>query len=230
MSNVEYYITDGTRFIKQGINNQYKLVSNITIADVWDNLKVAKAILENSIPKALRNEFFVAKLNNGKLDKCSKTEKEKRERRNELTAANDKKREFVLNLYSFDEDVGVQNLISGFDAINKMLTETENLKPELEKELATLEFMLEDLKHYRLRKRLGTVNSYKFKELGDKIISKRTSVKNQLEILRKINQYRDSITNPIRDICKTIDSVQNKKYTPRVLVDLFENDNLEIEF
>lgn len=229
MSKVEYYITDGTKFIKQGINNQYRVVSNISIADVWDNLKVAKAILENSIPKVLRSGFFVAKLNNGKLDKCSKTEEEKKERRSELTAANDDKREFALNLYSFDEDLDVQNLISGFDAINKMLVETENLKPELEKELATLEFMLEDLKHYRLRKRLGTVNSYKFKELGDKIVARRASVKNQLEILRKINQYREVITNPIKDICKTIDGVQNKKYIPRVLVDLFENDNLDFE-
>ena len=229
MPQIEYYITDGTKFVKQAINNQYKLVTNMSIADSWDNLKVAKAVLENSIPKVWRSSFFVAKLNNGELDKCSKTEEEKRERRNELTAANDEKREFALNLYSFEKDLDVQRIISGFDAINKMLIETENLRPRLENELATLEFMLEDLKHYRLRKRLGTVNSYKFKELGDRIVAKRASIKNQLEILRKINQYRDSLANPIRDICKTIDGVQNKKYIPRVLVDLFENDNLDFE-
>ena len=228
MSSVEYYITDGNKFVKQAINNQYKLVSNIAIADSWDNLKVAKAILENSIPKVWRGGFFVAKVNNGELSKCSQTEDEKRGRRDELTSANGGKREFSLSLYSFKEDADVQKLISGFDSINKMLVETENLKTELEKELSTLEFMLEDLKHYRLRKRLGTVNSYKFKELGDRIVEKRTSVKNQLEILRKINQYRDSITNPIKDICKTIDSIQNKKYIPRVLINLFENDNLNI--
>lgn len=230
MPKIEYYITDGNKFIKQGMNNQYQLVTNVSIADAWDNLKVAKAVLENSIPKIWRSTFFVVKMKNGQLDKCSQTEAEKRERRNELTAANDEKREFTLNLYSFEEDLDVQKLISGFDSINKMLVDTENLKPELEKELTTLEFMLEDLKHYRLRKRLGTVNSYRFKELGDKIVAKRASLKNQLEILRKINQYRDAITNPIKDICKTIDNVQNKKYVPRVLLDLFENDNLEIEF
>lgn len=229
MSKTEYYITDGTKFIKQAINNQYKLVSNISIADVWDNLNVAKAVLENSIPKVWRSGFFVARLKDGELDKCSHTSEEKRERRNELTSANNEKREFSLNLYSFDDDLAVQKLVSGFNAINEMLIETENLRPRLENELATLEFMLEDLKHYRLRKRLGTVNSYRFKELGDKIVAKRASIKNQLEILRKINQYRDSLTNPIKDICKTIDGVQNRKYIPRVLVDLFENDNLDIE-
>lgn len=230
MARAEYYITDGTKFIKQAMNNQYKLVTNISVADVWDNPQVAKAILENSIPKVWRSGFFVAKLKNGQLDKCSKTEDEKRELRCELTSQNKDKKEFSLNLYSFEEDSSVQKLISGFNDINTMLSETENLKPELEKEIATLEFMLEDLKHYRLRKRLGTVNSYRFKELGDRIVAKRASLKNQLEILRKINQYRDAITNPIKDICKTIDSVQNKKYIPRVLVDLFENDNLDIEF
>lgn len=228
MGKAEYYITDGTKFVKQAINNQYKLVTNISVADVWDNPQVAKAILENSIPKVWRSGFYIAKYKNGQLDKCSKTENEKQELRIELTSQNKDKKEFVLNLYSFNEDTDVQKLILGFDNINTMLDETENLRPALEKQLAVLEFMLEDLKHYRLRKRLGTVNSYKFKELGDKIVSKRASVKNQLEILRKINQYRDVITNPIRDICKTIDAVQNKKYIPRVLLDLFENDNLDI--
>lgn len=195
MPKTEYYITDGKKFIKQGTNNQYKTVTNISIADIWDKSAVAKAVLDNSLPRAWRGTFYIAKYINGELVKCSQTRDEKQERREELTISNKNKREFELELYSFDEDTDVQKLIQGFDVVSDLLKNTQNLKPELEKELARLDFMLEDLKHYRLRKKLGTVDSYKFKMLGDIFLKKRLSLKNQLDILNKINQHREVVEN-----------------------------------
>lgn len=225
----EYYITDGTKFVKQNINGQYKTVSGMNLADVWDNAKVAKSVLSNSVPKVWRKTFYVAKYENGDLIKWSLSEDEKEERRDELTSANKEKREYKLGLYSFKEDKGIQDIIKGFEAVNTVLKDTENLHFELKKELTTLDLMLEDLKHYRLKKKLGTVDSYKFKKLGDEIVLKRVSIKNQLDILYKINQHRSAIQNQIKDICNTIDAVRNKTYTPRILLDLFENDNLDIK-
>lgn len=223
MSRPEYYITDGTKFIKQGLNNQFNTVTNISIADVWNKAQVAKAVLDNSIPKAWRGNFYIAKYTNGELIKCTKTKFEKQERREELTSNNKNKIEFELELYSFDDDEDVQKLIQGFDVVCDLLKDTENLKPQLEKEIATLDFMLEDLKHYRLMKKLGTVDSYKFKILGDAFIKKRVSLKNQLEILNKINQHREVINTSVKDITNTINLVKNKKYVPRIMVELFED-------
>lgn len=223
MSTTEYYITDGTKFIKQGINNQFKTVTNISIADAWDKAQVAKAILDNSIPRSWRGKFYIAKYINGELIKCTQTRDEKQERREELTSNNENKIEFELELYSFDKDEGVQKLIQGFDVVSELLKSTEDLKPKLEKEIATIDFMLEDLKHYRLMKKLGTVDSYKFKSLGDAFIKKRVSLKNQLELLNKINQHRDVLGTSIKDITGTIKSVRNKKYVPRVMIELFED-------
>ena len=225
----EYYITDGTKFVKQNINGQYKTVSGMNLADVWDNAKVAKSVLSNSVPKVWRKTLYVAKYENGDLIKWSLSEDEKEERRDELTSTNKEKREYKLGLYSFKEDKGIQDIIKGFEAVNTVLKDTENLHFELQKELTTLDLMLEDLKHYRLKKKLGTVDSYKFKKLGDEIVLKRVSIKNQLDILYKINQHRSAIQNQIKDICNTIDAVRNKTYTPRILLDLFENDNLDIK-
>ena len=223
MTTTEYYITDGTKFIKQGINNQFKTVTNISIADVWDRSAVAKAVLDNSIPRAWRGKFYIAKYINGELIKCTQTKDEKQERRDELTSNNGDKIEFELKLYSFDEDKDVQKLIKGFDVVSELLKDTENLKPKLEKEIAMLDFMLEDLKHYRLRKKLGTVDSYKFKNFGDVILKKRVSLKNQLDILNKINQHREVVGNSVKDITNTIKMVKNRKYTPRVMIELFED-------
>lgn len=216
-------MTDGTKFIKQDTNNQFKTVTNIAIADVWDKSAVAKAVLDNSVPRAWRKNFYIAKYINGELIKCTQTKDEKQERRDELTSNNGDKIEFELELYSFNEDKDVQKLIRGFDVISDLLKDTEDLKPKLEKEIAMLDFMLEDLKHYRLRKKLGTVDSYKFKNLGDVILKKRVSLKNQLDILNKINQHRETVGNSVKDITNTIKMVKNRKYIPRVMIELFED-------
>ena len=60
MKKAEYYITDGNNFVKQSINGQFSKVGNIAVADVWDKAQVAKAILDNSVPRAWRTTFYIA--------------------------------------------------------------------------------------------------------------------------------------------------------------------------
>ena len=229
MAKSEFYITDGNKFIKQNTDNQYKTVSNFALADGWDNGQVAKSILNNSIPKALRSTFYVAKYENGQFIKWCLTNSEKQTNRDEITHQNKDNKCYNLDLYSFENDTDLQGIVSGFEMVDAILKQTDGMHFKLQKELTTLDLMLEDLKHYRLRRKLGTVDSYKFKKLGDDILLKRVSIKNQLEILNKINQYRFHIGEEVEDICKTINCVKNRKYVPRVLVDLYENDNLDIE-
>lgn len=218
----EYYITDGNKFIKQDANNQYKTVSNFAIADNWDNGRVAKAILGNSVPKIYRKTFYVAKYEDGNFIKWSLSEEEKQSRRSSLTVQDDSKKEFKLGLYSFEDDKDVMSIVRGFDVVKSVLEETDKLHLELQEELHILEFILEDLKHYHLRKSMGTVDSYKLKKFEDKVILKRASIKNQLAILYKINQHRETLALQISDVCGTINSVRNQTYTPRMLPDLFE--------
>lgn len=229
MNKPEYYITDGTNYIKQNVNGQFKTVSNYAVADSWDSAQVAKAILYNSVPRVWRNTFYVVKYEEGNMIKWSLSGDEKEEKKSEIATVNKSNKSYKLDLYSFENDSEIQSIVSSLAEFNDILRETENLHLKLQEELNTLECMLEDLKHYQLKKKLGTVDSYKFKKLSDKIILRRVSVKNQLEILYKINQYRPTIKEPIKEICETIKSVKNRKYKPRVLVDLFENDNLDIE-
>lgn len=228
MGKTEFYITDGERFIRQDINGKYKCVTNCSLADVWDNRKVASAILNNSIPCAWRKSFYVAKYINGEFEKYSLTGEEKEEYIKEASQQR-KNQSYTLDLYSFDEDKEAGNIIRGYADVLIGLENTENLHCALQNELTTLEMMREDLKHYCLRKRLGTVDSYKFKKLENEVILRRISVKTQLELLYKINKYRKDIVPIVKDICQTIEDIRNKRYKPRVLFDLFESDNLDIE-
>lgn len=222
----EYYITDGEKFIKKNVNNQYKTVSNVTLADRWNREGSALAILNNSIPVVYRNTFYVAVDNDGVLEKCRLSGEEMCKQKKDIKL-NKKMDSYDLELYSFERDVDVQRMIAGFEAVKRTLESTRDMSNKLQKELLTLEYMFEDVKHYRLKRRLGTVDSYKFKVLGDEIIAKRMSVKNRIEILNKINQHRQTIEGAISSICQTIYSVRNKRYVPRILLELFENGTLD---
>ena len=219
-----YCITDGRVYIKQNIKEKYIVVNNFNLADTWNSYNVAKAVLENSISKSLRKSMYIANCDNSEIRKCSFSKEEKKEQRDNKDGLS-----FELSLYSFENDTDLQAIISGFELIEPILQKSEQLCLALQQELIRLDYALEDLKHYQLRKKLGTVDSYKFKKIGDKILNRRTSVKNQLEVLHKINKYQPQFKSGAKDICDVINEVKNKKYVPRVLVDLFENDNLDVE-
>ena len=231
MPKSEYYITNGEKFVKQQPNNQYKTVSNFAIADSWDSCRVAKSILDNSIPRVWRNTFYVAKYDEGSFIKCSLSQDEKSDYRNEVLKQETERYDYKLDLYSFDNDTDVQHIIDGFESVCTCLKKAETMSFKLQKQASTLDYILEDLKHYRLKKKLGTVDSYKFKKIVDAVVKKRMSVKNQIEILNKINQHKKSIGDQLMEICGVISSVKDRTYKPRVLTDLFEKgiDYIKLE-
>lgn len=176
----------------------------------------------------MEKAFYVARYIEGDFVKYSLTGEEKEEYIKGIAQQKGCK-SYTLDLYSFDDDKEVDSIAKGFKDVWCSLNNTENLHYSLQNELTALEMMREDLKHYCLRKKLGTVDSYKFKKLENEVILRRASVKTQLELLYKINQYRKDIMPIIKDICKTIEEVRNRGYKPRILFDLFERDNLDID-
>lgn len=228
MAKAEYYITDGNKFIKQSMNGQFSIVSNISLADVWDKAQVAKAVLDNSVPKAWRSNFFISKLENGALEKSTLSQSEKIQKRIENTAT-DKTKLYTLDLYDFNNDDNVQKYVSAFENIQNILENSKKTEEILKNRLQALECAFEDLEHHHLKKKLGTVDAYKRDRLESKILLERRSIKTQLEILHKINQYHAELNAQVNDICKTINIIRDRRYIPRVLIGLFENDDLDID-
>lgn len=230
MKKAEYYITDGNNFVKQSINGQFSKVGNIAVADVWDKLQVAKAVLDNSVPRVWRATFYIAKLENGVLEKQTLSQTEKSQKRIENLPQKDDTKGYVLDLYDFDRDENIREIVNTFENMQHILENSRDIEEGLKNRLQLLECAFEDLKHYHLKKKLGTVDSYKRDRLESKILLERRSVKTRLDVIQKINQQHSDINNQIKDVCKTIESIRNRKYVPRVLHDLFENDNFDVKF
>ena len=226
---MEYVITNGTRFIKQDVRGKYKLVNNSVLADIWDKKEKAESVLFNSVPPYMRYSLYVAELKNGIPEQETLSKKQIVECREQVKVNNDA---YELSKYSFDDDEEVQKMIKGFNDVREVLKNysTDKVHKQLEERTMYMNYAVEDIKHYHGRKALNARDGFKLNKLEDKAIIKRISVKNQLEIARKLNKHCKSIIEQIEDICDTIECLRNQRYVPRVLPDLFENDNLDIEF
>lgn len=226
---MEYVITNGTRFVKQDVRGKYKLVTNSAIADMWDKKEKAESVLFNSVPPYMRYSLYVAELKNGVVEQETLSKKQIIECREQVKEDNDS---YELSKYSFDDDEEIQKMIRGFDDVRNVLINyaTEKSHRHLEEKTMYMNYAVEDIKHYHGRKALNARDGFKLNKLEDKAIIKRISVKNQLEISKKLNKHCKDILEQINDICDTIECLRNQRYVPRVLSDLFENDNLDIEF
>lgn len=226
MKKQEFVITDGRKFVKQDMSGKYNLVSNSAIADFWDSAKVAESILQNSLPKYVSTKYYVAYWENGKFIKFSLSKEEKNDRRTRLTSLNNDGKSFTLGLYSFDDDEEVQKLIRGFEDVRDVFKATVNKYRTLEESLCAIDYIDEDLTHYLGRKSFNAFNGYRHNNIKQKVFLKRVSIKNQIEIVKKLNKHYEETIHHIEDICNTIAKLRTQVYKPRVLPDLFENDEL----
>lgn len=222
----EYVITDGVKFVKQNTSGQYRYITNAAIADAWDNPSLADAVLHNALPKATRNDFYIAFWNGKVYEKCSLSDSERTERRNSIMTDSDKA--YSMSLYSFDNDSDVQNIIEGFTRVRSSFYNNKNRNLSLEKELCKLDLMDEDIKHYLGRKKINASNGYKLSKARQEIVLKRVSIKNQIELIKKINKHYDEVLSALDDILSTVGELKNQSYKPRILVELFEEDKLDL--
>lgn len=229
MSKREYLITDGKNFIKQDISGVYKRVTNIALADTWDSIAVPEAVINNSVSVSLRNNLYVCSLQSGKTEKCTLSINEKKERKDRILSPEREEKTYKLFQYSFDKDKEVQNLIKGFENVRDVLKSNANNYRKYEEKLCKIDYIDEDLTHYLGRKNFNARDGYKLTELKQKAYLERASIKNQIEIIKKFEKHYLKIIDAIDDICNTIDELRNQKYKPRVLIDLFENDALDID-
>lgn len=231
MAKKEYVITNGYKYIKKDARGKYSLTTNLSIADVWTAKKTAESILHNSVPGNMRFKLYVAELKDGKIiGQETVSQKQVVDCRERLNIPKDGS--YFLQQYSFENDKELQDMIKGFKDVYGILSKYANnhSHQKLEEKTMTMNYVVEDIKHYHGKKALNVRDGFKLNKLEDKAIVKRISVKNQLEISRQLVKYGDVIFAAVKDICETIDNIKNQKYKPRVLLDLFENDNLDVEF
>ena len=222
-----YIITNGKQYIRQNFSGRYESVSNFSLADTWTSFNNAKSTLY-TLPRAyMRNSFYVAKYENGKIIKCTASESEKQSNKR---SGNEEGKSFDLKLYSFDEDENAKKLKDVFDNVENILSDIDTIYFNLQNELSRLDLVGADLYHYYGRKRLNARDGYKMSKMKQEIVLKRMSVKNRIEIIETIREIQEhmDITKSIKIICEKIEEVRKRKYKPRILLDLFENNVMEL--
>lgn len=225
----EYCITNGHKFAKKNANGRWGITTNINIADKWAKKETAKSILNNSIPPFMRPELYVAEVSSERVG-CQETLSQKQifECRQEVSVP--KEDSYKLSKYSFDNDENVQNMIEGFKSVRHILHTygSSSYAKQIGDKVMRANLILEDVKHYHGRKALSSRDGFRLNRLEDEVVVERISVKNQAEIAKKLQKYCDDMLPMIEDICSTIDELRNAKYVPRVLTELFSNNNLDI--
>lgn len=208
------------------------MTTNCTIADIWDSVQKAESVLRNSVPPNMRFNLYVSELKDGYIEgKETISRKEVSDYRKQALEGQ-KEVSYELTQYSFDNDEEVQRMIKGFEDVKKTLDTyaKTSLYRQLGEKIMYMNFVVEDIKHYHGKKALNVRDGFKLNKLEDRAIIRRISIKNQFEISRQLTKHCSAIASHIEEICNTIDDLRNQKYKPRALADLFENDNLDIEF
>ena len=225
----EFILTNGTKYMRQNIKGKYEQVSNITMADVYPSKKQALKILENSIPKWMSRVFYIAEIRDGQIYQKELSEEQILERRKNVSITADSS--YNLPKYSFDDDVRIQNMIRGFEDVKTVLDTYANkaFENDIRECVTRANLILEDVKHYHARKALNARDGFRLNKLEDAIIIQRISVKNQATVVGVLVKYAESMREMVDDICRTIECLRSRSYTPRVLQGLFESNDLDVD-
>lgn len=219
MKKEEYVITDGTRYIRKNISEKYQPVSNITLAEVFHNMKVATAILNNALTKTLKKSFYIAKIKDGEVIRCGQppAESSKKTTRKRSTKT-----------YSFDYDIyqdpNVTRWLNRLNGLKDLFDDADKRYAELVPLLSDMDAGKEDVIHFFEDKTLNAVMGYKSYYMAHTFFKTRRSLKNELKIIQIIKKY-GRLKKEMGESFQELDAILNQQYRPRVLSDLFENNN-----
>ena len=199
----QYVITDGTRWIMRDRKGKYVPTSCEVLAGVYSN-KQANSIFQNSLSKALKSCFHLQK-----IDKPPELVKQ-------IT-----QEEVKENTETPSRSENIQYWVDKVSDLNGLASEALHRKDILLNQLSKVDQELSDINHYIEFCNLNAAQGYKaYKMIKDRRIIRR-SIKNELDVLNIILSKKISET-ATDEIHKAITGMDNRKYEPRVLNELFD--------
>lgn len=194
-----YMLTDGKgNYIRKDLqSNRYVCVNQMAYAAVFDSFDKASRVRKCMLSKNLKRDFSVVetdmKVTTG-IQKV-KTPEPKREQLRQ-------------------EDEQIVGLLRKAETI---LSRRE----ELSEKLSRADKEISDLQHYIEMKNLNACNGYKIYKKLQMVLVQRREVKDEMLMLSIISECKmepESISTTIA----RIKGLSDRKYTPRILTDLFE--------
>lgn len=199
----QYIVTDGERFIYRNHSGKFVPTSSEAMADIYTK-KQAESICKNSLPKALKNIFYVEKYDEPPA--CIKQVNQKDLKNNS---------ENVMNTEN------IQMWLDKVSSLNGLRSDATKRKEELCKQLSNVDKELSDINHYIEFYNLNAAQGYKAYKMVKERRIKRRIIKNELTIVDVILEKKisDSMTEEIE---KAIQNLDERTYTPRILSELFD--------
>lgn len=194
-----FIITDGEYYIYKNAVGKYIKTTNASDADRF-TCKIAKNILTNSLPKDMRVKFRVEP-----ADKAVTNSKE-------ITESVD------------DSSITDRNMIekwqSKFAEAGSLAKSIANRVEELRKKLSQVDQELSDLDHFTEFTKLNAAMGWRANNMRKQRLILRREIKDELAILQ-MAELKIPESN-FKELEKAIARLNHRKYTPRVLVELFE--------
>lgn len=199
----QYVITDGNRWIMKNRNGKYVPTTCEALADVFGN-KEANSVYNNNLSKALKSCFRVQKYDKPPELIKQMTHEETQEKTEKMSIAEN-----------------IQYWIEKVNGLNGLASEALHRKDKLVDQLSTVDKEICDILHYIEFCNLNAAQGYKaYKMIKERRIRRR-SIKNELQVLDTILSKKISET-ATDEIEKVISGMDNRKYEPRVMRELFD--------
>lgn len=201
MSQQQYVITDGTRYIYRLRNGKYVPTSSEAMADIYSKEK-AERICTTQLSRPLRASFRIERYDKAPDGMKQVTKDDLENNTNKVMLAENIQR-WVDKIADFDE----------------LEDSAKTRRKELEKKLTSTEEEIQDCLHYIEFMNLNAAQGYKmYKMLREKRI-KRRSIKDEITVLNIIlDQHIDSM---VEEINKRIEGMDHRQYRPRAMEELF---------
>lgn len=206
---IAYVLSDGAgNYIRLKKDGKYDTVTDTKLALQFQTAGKAKNYLGNSFPAKMRDEFRVERV-----------------LINEIRTTKDKKvLESMIRPENMDDEIAswmdqVDDLIGFVKSIEARILELEDLISCADQEIC-------DVQHYI---EFGTFNAYQgylATRLLQSKLRQRRKYKDEFATLNQIKSCKIDV-NSIMNLYTVIEGLNDRKYTPRVLWELFGNENEE---
>lgn len=208
---IVFMISDGKgAYLRRDANGYYSAVRNKALGTVWDSREKANNILHNCVNKNLRYRYNVVEID----DKPAQSEV-----KNSIIPPKPKPQPTI------QLDGSVAELKRKIEQISDIICGTEARKNELTIALSNIDKELTDLDHSLELNNMNAYQGYLYAKIRKRCLEKRRKIKDELAVLVWLGDCKVTEVT-LHDIVENIQGLDNRKYQPRVLMDLFTDVNL----
>lgn len=210
-----YYVIaneSGYYIRKDEYSNKYVPIRNKNMAERWNQRAKAVNVLNNALSKTIRGSYKIIEIQEND-EQSAKPDIQYYIKANESVAS-------AITSEVYEDDL-TGKWSAGINSMAEFVMDAEQRKEVLVQKLSEVDKEISDINHYI---EFGKFNAYQgwlaFSMLRHRL-RKRRKIKNELQVIQQLGDSKIT-SSMLQAIKKSIAELDNRKYTPRVLSELFE--------